>query len=66
MFAMQRMSYIGLPVRFDVAGANLVGTNRFYANQGHLDFLEAANPPPPDDALNIAFGVPPANQHPTF
>jgi hypothetical protein len=67
MFAMERMKYPGEPVRWDVAGNVLTGTNRFYADAGHLDFLGAANPPPrTSEALNIAFGVPAANQNPTF
>ena len=67
MFAMERQHYPGEPVRWDMAGAVLTGTNRFYADAGHLDFLSAANTPlNTDDAMNIAFGVPEANQHPAF
>ena len=67
MFAMERQHYPGDPVRWDMTGTSLAGTNRFYADAGHLDFLSAANTPPnTDDAMNIAFGVPDANQHPTF
>jgi hypothetical protein len=67
MFAMERMKYPGEPVRWDVAGSVLTGTSRFYADAGHLDFLAAAGPPPrTSEALNIAFGVPRANQNPMF
>jgi hypothetical protein len=67
MFAMERMKYPGEPVRWDIAGTVLTGTSRFYADAGHLDFLAAAGPPPrTSEALNIAFGVPVANQNPTF
>ncbi|HEY1534935.1 MAG TPA: hypothetical protein VGF76_13000 [Polyangiaceae bacterium] len=67
MFAMERMKYPGEPIRWDVAGSVLTGTSRFYADAGHLDFLAAAGPPPrTSEALNIAFGVPVANQNPAF
>ena len=67
MFAMERMKYPGEPVRWDVAANALTGTNRFYANAGHLDFVGAAmKPDRTDDALEIAFGVPEANRHPAF
>lgn len=67
MFAMERMKYLGEPVRWDVAANALTATNRFYSNAGHLDFLGAANKPDrTDDALEIAFGVPEANRHPAF
>jgi len=67
MFAMERMKFPGEPVRWDVAGTVLTGTNRFYADAGHLDFLSAAmKPDRTDDALEIAFGVPEANRHPAF
>ena len=69
MFAMERMKYPGDPVRWDVAANVLTGTNRFYSNAGHLDFLSAADMSKPvrtDDALEIAFGVPEANRHPAF
>jgi hypothetical protein len=67
MFAMERMKYPGEPVRWDVAGTVLTGTSRFYADAGHLDFLAAATPPArTSEALNIAFGVPTADQNPMF
>ncbi|HWZ87231.1 MAG TPA: hypothetical protein VNW92_00225, partial [Polyangiaceae bacterium] len=67
MFALERQHYPGDPVRWDMTGSDLSSTTRYYADAGHLDFLAAAMVPPnTDDALNIAFGVPPANQHPTF
>ncbi len=67
MYAMERMKYPGEPVRWDVAGTLLTSTNRFYADAGHLDFMTAAmRPDRTDDALEIAFGVPEANRHPTF
>ena len=69
MFAMERMKFPGEPVKWDVAGSVLTGTNRFYADAGHLDFLSAADNTKPmrtDDALEAAFGVPEANRHPAF
>jgi hypothetical protein len=67
MFAMERLHYPGDPVRWDMTGSDLASTTRYYADAGHLDFLSAANTPAnTDDAMNIAFGVPAANQHPTF
>jgi len=67
MFAMERLHYPGDPVRWDMTGADLASTTRYYADAGHLDFLAAANVPAnTDDALNIAFGVPMDHQHPTF
>jgi hypothetical protein len=68
MFAMDRMKYPGPPVKWNVAGAALAGTHRFYSSEGgHLDFLLAAQKPINTEAvLNIAFGVPPENQNPTF
>ena len=66
-FAMERMKYPGDPVRWDAAGATLTGVNRFYADDGHLDFLSAANKPVrTDEALEEAFGVPAANRQPAF
>jgi hypothetical protein len=46
----------------------LTGTNQFYSTVGgHLDWLQAANVPiNTDEVLNIAFGIPPDNQNPTF
>lgn len=67
MFALERLHYPGDPVRWDMTGTNLTSTTRYYADAGHLDFLSAANVPAnTDDAMNIAFGVPTENQHPTF
>jgi hypothetical protein len=68
MFNMERTKYPGQPVQWNVANANLQGTNRFYSTEGgHLDWLQAANVPLNTEAvLNIAFGVPPENQHPAF
>jgi hypothetical protein len=68
-FAMEHMKYPGEPVRWDVAANALTGTNRFYADAGHLDFLSAADankPPRTDEALELAFCVPEANRHPAF
>jgi hypothetical protein len=69
-FNMERTKYPGQPVQFDVAGAVLTGTNRFVSQAGgHLDFLNVADNIKPlntDKVLNIAFGIPPENQNPTF
>jgi hypothetical protein len=70
MFNMERTHYVGKPVQWDVAGAVLTGTNRFYSSTGgHLDFLNAADNVKPmrtEEVLNIAFGIPIENQHPNF
>jgi hypothetical protein len=68
MFNMERTKYPGQPVQWNVMNPNLNGTNRFYSTEGgHLDWLLAANVPiNTDEVLNIAFGVPPENQHPIF
>jgi hypothetical protein len=72
MFNLEHTHYIGVPVRWNVAGVDLTKTNRFYAsdggqNDGHLDFLLAAQKPPrTDEVMNIAFGVPLENQNPAF
>lgn len=67
MFHMQRRGYRGAPVRWDLPGAVLTESNRWYADEGHLDFLLAANVPPnTEQALELAFGVPPENQSPAF
>jgi|HubBroStandDraft_1064217.scaffolds.fasta_scaffold00577_11 hypothetical protein len=69
MFDMHYTGYPGPPVQFNVAGAVLTG-NQFYSTTGgHLDFLGAAPgvmPTNTDAALNVAFGIPPANQNPNF
>ncbi len=69
MFDMHYTGYPGTPVQWDVAGAVLTG-NQFYSTTGgHLDFLGAAPgvmPTNTDAALNVAFGIPPANQNPNF
>lgn len=67
MFHMERRGYRGAPVRWDLPGAVLTESNRWYADEGHLDFLLAANVPPnTEQALELAFGVPPENQSPDF
>ncbi|HTM43577.1 MAG TPA: hypothetical protein VL137_01405 [Polyangiaceae bacterium] len=69
MFTMNRIGFRGMPERWDLPGAVLTDTNRFYVDAGHLDFLLAApdvQPPNTEAVLNIAFGVPPENQHPNF
>jgi hypothetical protein len=65
MFNMFRTKYLGVPVVFDVAGADLTTSHQFFAStQGHSGFL--------DGTLNaaaigdIAFGIPPENRNPTF
>lgn len=67
-FHMARTKYPGKPVQWNAAGAVLTGTNQFYSTAGgHLDFLQAGNLPlNTDQVLNIAFGIPPENQNPTF
>jgi hypothetical protein len=68
MFHMKRAGYVGAPVQWNVASAVLTGTNQFYSTVGgHLDFLEAGTLPlRTDEVLDIAFAIPPANQHPAF
>jgi hypothetical protein len=71
MFTMDRAMYPGLPVQWDVAGATLTGTNRFYSpSSGHSDFLVTAQsktaPLNTDTVLEIAFGVPLDHRSPTF
>jgi hypothetical protein len=65
MFNMFRTKYLGVPVVFDVAGADLSTSHQFFSStKGHSGFL--------DDTLNaaaigdIAFGIPPENRNPTF
>ncbi len=69
MFDMHYTGYPGPPVQWNVAGAVLTG-NQFYSTTGgHLDFLGAAAgvmPTNTDAVLNLAFGIPLANQNPTF
>jgi len=68
MFNMHRTKYLGVPTIFDNAQAVLTGTNQFFAaDGGHDDFL--AGPGAnlrTDEVLDIAFGIPPENQHPNF
>jgi hypothetical protein len=68
MFNMQYAKYPGAPVLWNMPGAVLTGTNQFFSTEGgHLDWLQAANVPMnTDEVLNIAFGIPPENQHPNF
>jgi hypothetical protein len=67
MFNIDHTKYPGQPVQFDVAGAVLTGTNRFISmGGGHLDFVNSSPTVKPlntDAVLNIAFAIPPANQH---
>jgi hypothetical protein len=69
MFNMERTKY-GPAVQFNDPNAVLTNGHRFYSSAGgHLDFLNAADtvkPPRTNEALNIAFGIPPENQNPTF
>jgi hypothetical protein len=69
-FNIERTKYPGKPVQFDVPNPVLTGTNRFVSQGGgHLDFVGAADTVKPmntDLVLNIAFGIPPENQHPNF
>jgi hypothetical protein len=67
MFDMNHTNYPGPPVQWNVTAPVLTG-NQFYSSVGgHLDWLQAAMPPPnTDKVLNIAFAIPPANQNPTF
>jgi hypothetical protein len=60
MFSMEHMHYVGMPVNISTAQPPYGGSHRFYADTGHVGFDNFT------DALNIAFGVPPENQHPTF
>jgi hypothetical protein len=68
MFNMHRTQYIGVPTLFDKVGADLSGSNQFFAaSAGHYDFLAAPNGVTNTEAaLNIAFGIPAENQHPDF
>lgn len=67
MFNLERRGYPGQPVRFDMEGADLSGSNRFYADEGHYDFLRGAEGVTNcDAALDVAFGVPEENRNPTF
>jgi hypothetical protein len=67
MFNVNYTKYPGLPVQFDVANPVLTGTNRFVSmGGGHLNFVTAAETVRPmntDAVLNIAFAIPPENQH---
>jgi hypothetical protein len=69
MFDMHYTGYPGPPVQWNVVGAVLTG-NQFYSTTGgHLDFLGAAPgvmPTNTDAVLNLAFGIPLANQNPSF
>jgi hypothetical protein len=68
MFNMHRTKYIGEPRVFDSAGADLTGTNQFFAaTQGHYDFLAASGGVMNGAAvLEIAFGIPVENRNPKF
>jgi hypothetical protein len=68
MFNMHRAGYPGVPTVFDTPGADLSGTNQFFSTtQGHFDFLRApTGAMNTDQALNIAFAIPPENQNPNF
>ncbi len=68
MFNMQRTKYLGVPTIFDNAQAVLTGTNQFFsATQGHYDFLAGVTGVPrADEALEIAFAIPPENRKPSF
>ncbi|HVY31466.1 MAG TPA: hypothetical protein VHB79_33160 [Polyangiaceae bacterium] len=68
MFDMHRTNYIGMPRQFDVQGADLTGTNQFFAaSAGHYDFLAAPNGVMnTPEVLEIAFGIPPENRNPKF
>ena len=68
MFNMKRTGYIGVPKLFNMAGADLSGTNQFFSTEGgHYDFLRAPDGVTNTDAaLNIAFAIPPENQNPDF
>ncbi len=68
MFDMHYAKYPGEPVLWNEPGAVLTSTNQFFSTEGgHLDWLLAANVPPnTEEVLNIAFGIPPENQHPAF
>ncbi len=66
MFNTFRTKYLGVPVVFDVAGADLSTSHQFYSStQGHSGFLDTGT-------LNavaigdIAFGIPPENRNPNF
>jgi hypothetical protein len=67
MFNVNYTKYPGAPVQFDATNAVLTGTNRFISmGGGHLDFVNSAEnvkPPNTNAVLNIAFAIPPANQH---
>jgi hypothetical protein len=54
------MHYVGMPVNISTAQPPYGGSHRFTADTGHGGFDTFT------DALNIAFGVPPENQRPTF
>jgi hypothetical protein len=62
MWSMDHMKFIGTPVNISKATAPYDGSHRFYAETGHSGFPDGF----PMDAINIAFGVPPENQKPTF
>lgn len=68
MFNMHYAKYVGVPTLFNMPDSVLTGTNQFFTTVGgHLDFLNAADKPPNTEAvIDIAFGIPPENQHPTF
>jgi hypothetical protein len=69
MFNMHRTVYLGQPTIFDDAGATFTEeTHQFFAaSAGHYDFLAAPNGVMrADEVLEIAFGIPPENRHPSF
>jgi hypothetical protein len=59
---MDHMKYLGAPVNISKVAAPYDNTHRFYAATGHNGFPNGF----PIEAINIAFGVPPENQNPTF
>jgi hypothetical protein len=61
-WSMEHMKYIGAPVNLSKSTAPYNGSHRFYAPVGHSGFPNGFAM----DAINIAFGVPPENQNPTF
>lgn len=60
MFNMYRTKYLGQPLIFDAAGADVTTTHQFFAQgEGHSGFFDYG---PAKLALEIAFGIPPENR----
>jgi hypothetical protein len=67
LFAADKLHVVGAPVNVDVASPPFDGTHDFTHEEGHFAVVEAGNKTPGvAAAIDIAFAIPPENQHPAF